>query len=299
MGNWVKTDYPYVAACALAGGGQVNHPLCAEGGLGQAASGAFADAADACFAIYYKRGGLKICEMVGRASQGWTARKAYEHLRALLREQGGQWIRSFLPHVAYREVRRHPHDPEPDKLMAVFYHHGEINICRKLGWASEGWTEKRAHDHLMEQVRIQRLAGLGPQDDAPDTPETRQWRKLHGLLQLRQAKDMAWSFFCALSAGGMLGPELLDRVYGPETAHGMARTVFPAMFGMAWANFFFAASLTGLYLYGCDRGQRQAARDLADDDSAYASHAPGLLRSFAGVVGAEAATLTGLTLMLE
>ncbi|MGE4291181.1 MAG: hypothetical protein AB7E32_03125 [Desulfovibrio sp.] len=283
MGNWIKTAYPFVAACSLASGGSAP--------------------ADACFAIYYNRDGLKICELVGRASQGWTARKAYEHLRSLLSGNDQQWIRSFLPHVAYRMVQRRPDDPEPDKLVAVFYRKGGINICRKLGWASEGWTEKRAYDQLMEQVRIRRLAGLGPRDESDGTPEARQWRRTHSLLQLRQAKDTAWSFFCALTAGGLLGPELLERVYGPEISHGLARNVFPAMFGMAWANFFFAASLTGLYFYGYDREQRRVARILADsgqkgEDADYATHAPGLLRSFAGMVGAEAATLTGLTLML-
>lgn len=292
MGNWIKTPYPFVAACALASGGTAT--------------------ADACFAVYYNRGGLKICEKVGRASQGWTARKAYEYLRALIQEKNGMWERSAYPHVAFRVVRRHPYAPEPDKQVAVYYRDAEINICRKLGWVSEGWSEKRAYDTIMERIRMQQLAGYGESSEAAPEYDTdcvccdaygahgaQSWQGMHGLLQLRQAKDAAWSFFCALSAGGMFGPELLEQIYGTETASGMARAVFPAMFGMAWTNFFFAASLTGLYLYGYDRDQRDAAKDLHNDQDAYAEHSPGLLRSFAGIIGGEAATLAGLTLMME
>ncbi|WP_144019470.1 hypothetical protein [Paucidesulfovibrio gracilis] len=284
MGNWSKTAYPYVACCAVAGG--------------------TGPAKDACFAVYYRRNGVKICEMVGRASQGWTARKAAQYLRDMVREHSGQWVRSPFPHVAYRVVRRHPFAPEPDRQVAVYYQADGINICRKMGWESEGWTEQRAYETLMERVRMLRLAGAGDPDDAADQPNAEHphnaalVRRLHGVLQLRQAKDTAWAFFLALSGGGALGPALLELLQGHEPG-GLARSVSSAMFGMAWANFFFACSLTGMYYANYDREERQAARELPHHDERYREYAPALRRSFAGMTASEAVLLVGLTLVLD
>jgi len=73
-----------------------------------------------------------------------------------------KWIKTSFPGVRYR---RHPirkHGIRMDQYFTIRYKLNGKDKEEGLGWASEGWTEKKAYDRLKELKENQKI-GEGPQ----------------------------------------------------------------------------------------------------------------------------------------
>lgn len=70
-------------------------------------------------------------------------------------------IKSPYPGVRYTEHVTRKHGKKPDRYFSVRYGINKIKTEQGLGWASEGWTEKKAFD-LVCQLKQNAKSGTGP-----------------------------------------------------------------------------------------------------------------------------------------
>lgn len=70
-------------------------------------------------------------------------------------------IKSLYPGVRYTEHATRKHGKKPDRYFSIRYSINKIKTEQGIGWASEGWTEKKAFD-LACQLKQNAKTGTGP-----------------------------------------------------------------------------------------------------------------------------------------
>lgn len=73
-----------------------------------------------------------------------------------------KWIKTNFPGVRYRKHATRKHGIQMDRYFTIRYKFNGKDKEEGLGWASEGWTEKKAYDNLNE-LKKNRKVGEGPQ----------------------------------------------------------------------------------------------------------------------------------------
>ena len=73
-----------------------------------------------------------------------------------------KWINTNRPGIRYREHATRKHGARKDRYFAIYYRVGGKRKEEAIGWASKGWTEKKANSLLSELEENQRT-GQGPQ----------------------------------------------------------------------------------------------------------------------------------------
>ena len=73
-----------------------------------------------------------------------------------------EWIKTNFPGVRYRKHPTRKHGVKMDQYFTIRYKINGKDKEEGLGWASEGWTEKKAYSSLKE-LKENKKAGAGPQ----------------------------------------------------------------------------------------------------------------------------------------
>lgn len=73
-----------------------------------------------------------------------------------------QWFKTNFPGVRYRKHVTRKHGVQKDRYYTIRYKLNGKDREESLGWASEGWTEKKAYDRVKELKENQKV-GEGPQ----------------------------------------------------------------------------------------------------------------------------------------
>ena len=73
-----------------------------------------------------------------------------------------KWINAKTPGIRYREHDVRKHGARKDRYFAIYYRVDGKRKEEALGWASKGWSEKKANSMLSELEKNQRT-GQGPQ----------------------------------------------------------------------------------------------------------------------------------------
>mgnify|MGYP000971734166 FL=1 len=73
----------------------------------------------------------------------------------------GQWIKTKSVGVRYRQHPTRKHGVNFDRYFTIRYKVNGLEKSEGLGWASEGWTEKKAAAILAE-LKANQTMGLGP-----------------------------------------------------------------------------------------------------------------------------------------
>jgi integrase len=105
-----------------------------------------------------------------------------------------KWIKSKFPGVRYRVHPTRKHGVGPDKYITIYYRlKGETTPKQEsLGWASQGWTEKKA-SIILSELRHNQATGNGPRTLAEKREIEEARRKAEQDRMADEARD-AYTF---------------------------------------------------------------------------------------------------------
>lgn len=115
-----------------------------------------------------------------------------------------KWIKSKVyPGVRWREHATRKHGVGPDKYFAIRYRLDGKDRQESLGWASKGWTERKANARLAELLEAQRT-GRGAATLAEQRAEAEAERKARQEADAEKAKAgitvaQAWAQYYLLT----------------------------------------------------------------------------------------------------
>lgn len=95
-----------------------------------------------------------------------------------------KWIASKFPGIRYRTHPTRKHGVGPDKYFTLYYKLDGRPRQEALGWASDGWTEKKA-SIVMAELRRNQAAGEGPRSLAEKKELEEQARERANIAKLK------------------------------------------------------------------------------------------------------------------
>lgn len=99
-----------------------------------------------------------------------------------------KWMKTSYPGVRCREHPTRKHGVKPDKYFAIYYRVDGKRREEGLGWASEGWTAKKASVQLAK-LKEAHLTGKGPQSLAEQRQQEKARREEEKLRQEREERE--------------------------------------------------------------------------------------------------------------
>ncbi|MDR2646076.1 MAG: site-specific integrase [Holosporaceae bacterium] len=99
-----------------------------------------------------------------------------------------KWIKTKIPGVRYREHPTRKHGMFKDKYFTIRYKLSGRDKEEALGWASNGWTEKKSAARLAELKENQRI-GIGEKTLAEKRRMALEKKKNEETAQIKAAKD--------------------------------------------------------------------------------------------------------------
>ena len=99
-----------------------------------------------------------------------------------------KWIKTTFPGVRYREHENRKHGVKFDQYFTIRYKLSGKDKEESLGWASEGWTAKKAFERLSE-IKQNIKDGQGPQTLAEKRSQEKARKTAEAIEAERQEKE--------------------------------------------------------------------------------------------------------------